>query len=550
MSPSSPSIQSFFSPSKPTGVSKPAHRSKSTLKPTTTLSSTSNSPTTLEPPTHSTAPTPHPGDGFTAAEIAAVTDPTIDETWRPSQEYEETEIADLIPGPKCVWVTGRVVNFFEMGGEGEKGKGMGIGSGRGVVRGARGCWKVVVRDEGAACTVRLWFANIEYNLHLGQLVTIWTPHISNGEHGTLSSSSAPFFMSVFPERDRSCHFMIQDKSDEGVLCKTPLGYLEGLPLPALMTLKNFSEGGYDVADGRILVCVKSIGAKKKFTNKKGLTSELVNVGVFDDTGEATLTLWGATAASASVWQTSNTVLLITNPGWRIERKTTISLTANTFVDVDPDIPDADWLRGFAQRLTRREHVNPPWPEGIFDFETAVESPLRVLYNLADLDEFARAAPGEKFHGYLSMIITEINIMLLYRRNMLMCNECCGVPLFSNSPVTPCKHCARPISLSLNPKLLGPLVDETGTTSTGKVFLSDRAWEQLLGRSKEELVSCSIEVLRYLEVRLRWLRVTFVFGWAALVAEDAVGRGGEGERGVGNGNAGEGIGRLWVWDVKM
>lgn len=57
--------------------------------------------------------------------------------------------------------------------------------------------------------------------------------------------------------------MLHENSDEGVLCKTPLGYVGGQQLSGLMTLKNFLNGGYDVAGGRILVCVKSIGAKKK-----------------------------------------------------------------------------------------------------------------------------------------------------------------------------------------------------------------------------------------------------------------------------------------------
>lgn len=30
-----------------------------------------------------------------------------------------------------------------------------------------------------------------------------------------------------------------------------------------MTVKNFLDGGYDVEDSKILVCVKSIGARKK-----------------------------------------------------------------------------------------------------------------------------------------------------------------------------------------------------------------------------------------------------------------------------------------------
>ena len=33
------------------------------------------------------------------------------------------------------------------------------------------------------------------------------------------------------------------------------------------------------------------------------------------------------------------------------------------MDVDPFMIDAYWLRGHAQRLTKREHVNQPFPEG-------------------------------------------------------------------------------------------------------------------------------------------------------------------------------------------
>ena len=57
--------------------------------------------------------------------------------------------------------------------------------------------------------------------------------------------------------------MIQDQSDEGTLCKTPLGYREGKQLAGLITLKNFIDGGHEVPQARILVCVKSIGGKKK-----------------------------------------------------------------------------------------------------------------------------------------------------------------------------------------------------------------------------------------------------------------------------------------------
>lgn len=58
--------------------------------------------------------------------------------------------------------------------------------------------------------------------------------------------------------------------------------------------------------------------------------------------------------------------------------------------------------------------------------------------------------------------------------------------------------------------LGPLIDETGHLSNGKLILSDAAWEQLLGRTATQLVDTEIEVLRYLEQRLLFLRVTMGF----------------------------------------
>ncbi|KAJ9665735.1 hypothetical protein H2201_004220 [Coniosporium apollinis] len=297
------------------------------------------------------SPPSQAGDGFTEAEVDAVLHPPANQTWSPPNEYEKVDIAALIPGPKCVTFVGRVANFYDQSTPSKK------------PRAAKGCVKIIVKDDTGALTVRLWYANKDYNLRLGHLVTVWTPHISHSETGQLAPSSAPLFASIFPERDRSCHFMVHENSDEGVQCKTPLEYKEGQPLAGLMTLKNFIEGGYDITDGKILVCVKSIGPRKKFTTKKGVPAENVNVGVFDDTAEASLTLWGASAASAGSWKASHTILLLTEPEWRVDKRAWISLTSSTQVDVDPAIPDTEWLRGLAQRLTRRERVNPPFPDG-------------------------------------------------------------------------------------------------------------------------------------------------------------------------------------------
>lgn len=85
--------------------------------------------------------------------------------------------------------------------------------------------------------------------------------------------------------------------------------------------------------------------------------------IFDDTADALLTFWGRTAASVSYWKASYTVLLISNASFRAGRRPTLSLTQGTHVDVDPCMDDAYWLRGHAQRLVKREHVNQPFPEG-------------------------------------------------------------------------------------------------------------------------------------------------------------------------------------------
>ena len=70
--------------------------------------------------------------------------------------------------------------------------------------------------------------------------------------------------------------------------------------------------------------------------------------------------------------------------------------------------------------------------------------------------------------------------------------------------------------------VGPLIDETGTMATGKLTFSPVAWEQLLGRTVEELINSSVEVLKYLEHRLLFLRVTLLVGWTA-EESDGIGR---------------------------
>jgi hypothetical protein len=99
------------------------------------------------------------------------------------------------------------------------------------------------------------------------------------------------------------------------------------------------------------------------TNKNGKLSENVDIGIFDDTAEASLVLWGPISASVAPWRASQTILLLTSPGFRVERRPQLSVTSMTHVDIDPLMKDAEWLRKVAQRLTKKECVNPAVPEG-------------------------------------------------------------------------------------------------------------------------------------------------------------------------------------------
>lgn len=116
MPPQFPSIQSFFG------------RSPSLRTPNPTTSS-SSSATEADPPRSSS-----PGDGFSASAIDAVLHPSGLPKWNPPKEYPEVEIGALVPGPGCVTVEGRIVNFYDQV------------CGSKMPRAARGCLRCVVGD--------------------------------------------------------------------------------------------------------------------------------------------------------------------------------------------------------------------------------------------------------------------------------------------------------------------------------------------------------------------------------------------------------------------
>ncbi|KAL8964272.1 MAG: hypothetical protein Q9183_004567 [Haloplaca sp. 2 TL-2023] len=287
------------------------------------------------------------GDGFTLKEVATKVHLAMLD-WKPREHYDFMQIGNLAPGPWLVCVKGRVVSFHDK----QAPRQMPYGSSR-----------VLVRDDTGTLLVRLWYAKHDYQLRLGQLVSIWMTHISNVERQWDGPVVANHATTLHPERDSKCCFMIETDNDDGSLYRSPLGSTNGHQLEGLVTLKNYFDGGHDIEGTKVLVCVKSIGGRKTITTKKGEALEILQVFIFDDTYDARLLLWGRTTASAPNWKPYRTILLLSSPGLRAEKGPTLSINFASLVDVNPHIEDAEWLRSYAQRVTMREAVNVPFPPG-------------------------------------------------------------------------------------------------------------------------------------------------------------------------------------------
>ena len=96
MAPQFPSIQSFFGREPSVRTEKPKVR-----------------PSATETGEASSCSPGAPGDGFTASEIDDVLHPAGLPKWNPPKEYPEIDIGALVPGPMCVTIMGRIVNFYD-----------------------------------------------------------------------------------------------------------------------------------------------------------------------------------------------------------------------------------------------------------------------------------------------------------------------------------------------------------------------------------------------------------------------------------------------------
>lgn len=70
--------------------------------------------------------------------------------WTPEVDYTEVDIESLVPGPKCITFMGRIVNFFDQTTTSK------------MPKAAKGCLKMIVKDDTGALTVSLIFLSYRH----------------------------------------------------------------------------------------------------------------------------------------------------------------------------------------------------------------------------------------------------------------------------------------------------------------------------------------------------------------------------------------------------
>ncbi|KAI1483125.1 hypothetical protein F4774DRAFT_416690 [Daldinia eschscholtzii] len=463
------------------------------------------------------------GDGFTSSEVEAVTDP-LSRSWKPPRSYERCPISLLQTGPFNYEISGRIVNFSNNPPD-------------------QGYHSLVVSDGSGAIAVKLYYGKAsDYQLLLGQRVTLWATFIANSAQG--SSGNIPFCASstkIYPGRNIATHITLYkdppDSDGHRILrCPLDCNLRDYSYLPALMTLKAYLSTGYDMAEGKILVCVRSVGPRRTVHSKKRQCDlDMVDVSIFDDTATCILKLWQDKVHSAKTWIPNQTILLISKPTCREEDpQSGLGLGYNSIVEVDPEFPDADWLRNKVKSMKIKQSIYIPFPVDIWDVDLAIHGPNPALFTIADIEDQVRNPEFEPdFTGKLNVIIVEMGLMEQWRKRTFCCFECCGMPVYANKPVAICKNCDMRRNLSPNPRIIGSMIDESGMIMAGKLVWHDDAWTQLFfgGKSSdapitnasetdlveqswEDLTIFDTAALRDIEERLLYTRITLTFGWSS------------------------------------
>ncbi|KFY23150.1 hypothetical protein V493_06051 [Pseudogymnoascus sp. VKM F-4281 (FW-2241)] len=295
-----------------------------------------------------------------------------------------------------------------------------------------------------------------------------------------------------------------------------------------MTLSSFLTSGHELPTSRLLLSLTAIHPSRKVQKKDPpspghpsrmtdfVVSELV---LADRTGECKLTLFDHATVPFKV----GTVLLITGATMkRGGEKACISLGQESLVDVDPEVGAVEGLRKWAERerrlITKSQEISGEVLKRLE--ETVGEA---GLYTLAELEERVREEEGV-WTMWLSLVLGQVNLVRVVRRGMAGVGECCGIPIYSCEPTSHCLTCGTAQNLSINPAVIGLLLDETGALEAEKLQWTPKAWKELLGeagalgilRGDKETGEAREINERVLQERITGLRFSFLMGWAGEV----------------------------------
>ncbi|KAI8966615.1 hypothetical protein F5Y11DRAFT_364228 [Daldinia sp. FL1419] len=480
-------------------------------------------PSNLQQEDIETSSFPGPGDGFTSSEVEAAISP-LSRRWKPPRSYETCPISLLQTGPFNYEISGRIVNFSTNPQE-------------------QGYHFLVISDGSAAIAVKLYYAKAsDYQLLFGQRVTIWTTFIGNSTQG--SSGNIPFCTSstkIYPGRSIATHIIFHNDpldSDGYRILRRPLdcNLKEYTYLSGLMTLKAYLSTGYDTTESKILICVRSVGPRRTvYSKKRQCDLGMVDVSIFDDTATCVLRLWQDKVPSARTWIPNHTILLISKPTCREDNpQSGLGIGYTSMIDVDPEFPDAYWLRNKVKNMSKKQSVHVPFPCDTWDINLAIRGPSRTLFTIADIEDQVRnPESGLDFTGKLNVMILEVGLTEQWWKRSFCCLECCGLPVYANKPVAVCKNCDAQRDLAPNPRIIGSMVDESGMIIASKLIWHDSAWTQLffgcslnelqiednseinlVEQSWEDLTILDTAALRDIEERLLYARVTLTFGWSS------------------------------------
>ncbi|OBT99687.1 hypothetical protein VE01_02251 [Pseudogymnoascus verrucosus] len=472
--PSSPTIHSFFKPISPPNNTTPSY----------------------------------PGDGFIP------TDPSIDSStdplytpFAPTRTYTQHAIVALTAGSRPVRFQGRIANFRVTYGKSKR--------------------------------VKLYFSPLPPPLHLTQLITIYTPHLVRASSLLFTPSpplspptpttiplhlSTPLGTSIFSGRDSGAHLILHPPTFSPSLYRTPLSSPSDL-----MTLSSFLASGHELPTARLLLVLTAIHPSRKVQKKDPsspehparmtdfVVSELV---LADRTGECKLTLFDHATVPFKV----GTVLLITGATMkRGGEKACISLGQESLVDAEPEVGGVEGLRRWAERERRVSTKRQEVPDKVMEmFEKTVGE--AGLYTLAELEERVREEEGV-WTMWLSLVVGQVNLVRVVWRGMAAVGECCGIPIYSLEPTTPCLTCGTVQTLSINPAVIGSLLDETRALEAEKLQWTPKAWKELLGEagavgvlSSKKGVGDTVDIngVRELQEWITGLRFSFLMGWAGEV----------------------------------